>query len=158
MQHELAIKRRIDRHADNRADREKRGTGDRAGHLAAQDRKRNQRLARGQKPGRKQPPQHRRGRDEADDRPGQPAKLRAAPIERQQQRHRGSDHQRHARDIEFVRAVVPRQAAQRPTGHHQRDGAERQIDPEDERPMQMIGEEPAEHRAEMLALMNTTDV
>ena len=107
-----------------------------------------ERLARGQKSGRKQRPKHRRGGDEADDLPGQPAKLRAAPIERQQQRHRGADHQRNARDIEFMRAVVPRQPAQRPAGHHQRDGAERQIDPEDERPMQMIGQKPAEHRTE----------
>ena len=45
-----------------------------------------------------------------------------------------------------VRAVVPRQAAQRTRGHHQRDGAERQIDPENERPVQMIGEQAAEHR------------
>ncbi len=43
-------------------------------------------------------------------------------------------------------ALVARQPAQHPVGHQERDQAERQVDPEDHRPVQMLGEEAAEHR------------
>ena len=74
--------------------------------------------------------------------------MSATPIERQQQCHRGGDHECHAGNVERVRTVVPWQTAQGTRRHHQRDGAQRQIDPENERPVQVIGEQSAEHRAE----------
>jgi len=74
--------------------------------------------------------------------------LRAAPGERQHQRQRGADHQCRADHIEPVRPIVARQAPQYALGHHQRGGAERQVDPENQGPVQMIGQEPAQHGTE----------
>jgi len=42
--------------------------------------------------------------------------------------------------LELMRSIVTRQTPQGPLGHDQRDGAERQIDPENQRPVQVIGE------------------
>ena len=72
----------------------------------------------------------------------------AAPGERQHQGERCADHECPADNVEPVRPLVPRQGAQRPRGHHQRHGAERQVEPEDERPVQVIGQQSAKHRPE----------
>ena len=77
-----------------------------------------------------------------------PRIARAAPGHRQHQRQRGANHQQRADHVELVRSVVPRQFAQRAIGQHQRQQAERQIDPEDQRPMHVVGQHAAEHRAE----------
>ena len=133
---------------DERADCEECRAGDRACHPAAQDGERDERLARSQQAQREQHPQHGRAADQRPDLPGRPGIVRAAPVERQQQSDRGGDHQRHAGNVEFVRPVVARQPAKRAAGHHQGDRSQRQVDPEDERPMQMIGQKAAEHRTE----------
>ena len=52
-----------------------------------------------------------------------------------------------ARKSEFVRPIMTRQPAKRAPGHHQRHRSQRQIDPEDEGPMQMIRKKTAEYRA-----------
>ena len=121
---------------------------DRACHPAAQDGERDEGLARSQQSHRKQQPQHGRAADQRPDLPGHPAIVRAAPIERQQQGDRGGNHQRQAGNVELVRPVVARQPAKRTPGHHQGDRSQRQVDPEDKRPMQMIGQKAAEHRTE----------
>lgn len=73
--------------------------------------------------------------------------MRAAPAQRQQQRDGGRAHQQRAEHIELVRMVMGRQAAQGAVAHHAGADAERHVDPEDQRPVQMLGEEPAEDRA-----------
>ena len=113
-----------------------------------QDRQRNKRLARRQKPHREQPPEHNGAGEQANDPPRAPRIIRAAPGQRQHQRERGADHQTGADHVELVRPIVARQCPQRALGHDQRDRAERQIDPENQRPMQMIGQHSAQHRTE----------
>jgi len=45
-----------------------------------------------------------------------------------------------------VRLIVARQQLQHPVGEKKGGEAERQVDPENERPVQMLGEEAAERR------------
>ena len=74
--------------------------------------------------------------------------MRAAPGQRQHQRQRRRDHCRRAEDVELMPAIVARQFTQRAVGGCQRDDAERHIDPENQRPVQMVSEQTAEHRTE----------
>ena len=54
--------------------------------------------------------------------------------------------QRRAEEVELVRPVVPRQPAQQRQRHHHRDHAERDVHPEDHRPVQVFGDGAAERR------------
>src|ERR1700733_8293942 len=68
----LAIKRRINRNADEGADTEKSRTGDGAGQPAAKNAQRNEWLARGQEPAAERNPQQDGGGEKPDDLPGRP--------------------------------------------------------------------------------------
>ncbi len=74
--------------------------------------------------------------------------MRAPQAQRQHESERRADHQRRADDVELVRPVIARQTAQRAFGHDQSGTAERDVDPENERPVQVVGQQTANHRAE----------
>ncbi len=93
-------------------------------------------------------PGHRRARKQGRDLPGHPGIARAAPGHRQHEHDRRRHHQRGTDDVEPVRALVARQLVQRAIGDEERDGAHRQVDPEDQRPVHAIGEHAAEQRAD----------
>ena len=69
-------------------------------------------------------------------------------MQTQHQRHRGGDQQHGAQNVELVRAVVAGQALQRRIADEEGQCAQRQVDPEDQRPVQVLGEEAAERGAE----------
>ena len=69
-----------------------------------------------------------------------------APRQREQQRDRRRHHQQRADHIELVLARMKRHAAQHARGHAERHQAERQIDPENQRPVDMFSQKAAEHR------------
>ena len=71
---------------------------------------------------------------------------RAAPGQRQHQRDRGHHHQSGADEVELVAAVVARQALQLHVRQKRRRRRQRHVDPEYHRPVQMLGDESAEHR------------
>ena len=75
-----------------------------------------------------------------------PVEAAPAPGQRQQQRHRRRHHQQRADHVEPVLARMIRHALEHVGGHAERGEAERQVDPEDQRPVEMLGEEAAEHR------------
>jgi hypothetical protein len=86
------------------------------------------------------------GQQQAEDRRRGPGIAQPAPGQRQHERGRRAGQERGPEHIKAVRPLVARQAAQLRVGHGERQKAERQVDPEDRRPMQVFGEEPAEHR------------
>jgi hypothetical protein len=96
----------------------------------------------------KSDPHQRRRREQRQHRPREPRIAHAAPGEREQQQHRRQQHHRGPDHVELVRPVVARNELQRAVGHQHGDDAERQVDPEDERPVQIVGEEAAGERAE----------
>ena len=91
-------------------------------------------------------PQNRAERAANADGGGGPRKADAAPAQRQQDRHRGGDKQQGAEKVELVRPFVTGKAFQTPVGDEKRQQSERDIDPEDHRPMEVLGKKPAKHR------------
>ena len=147
-QHQFDVKRHENRQPDDGADPAKSHDHDPADQRLLHHGERDERLRRAQQPQRKQAPYHGRASNERDDLWRSPGVMLAAPGERQQQRERRCHHQPGAGEVEPMRALVARQAAQRPVSHQQRGGAERHVDPEDHRPVHIIGEHAAEHRAD----------
>ena len=68
-------------------------------------------------------------------------------VSAREQRHRGGHHQRGAGEIDLVGAFVDRHEFQLPVGQHRRRQGERHVEPKDHRPVQMLGNDAAEHRA-----------
>jgi hypothetical protein len=77
---------------------------------------------------------------------GGPRVAHAAHVERQHEGDAGEHDQRRADDVEPVRALVARQPAQQRRGDRQRGEPHRDVDPEDHRPVQVVGNEAAERR------------
>ena len=71
----------------------------------------------------------------------------AAQVQRQHERYARAHDQRGAEEVEAVRPLVARQPAQQRGRDRQRRKPHRDVDPEDHRPMQMVGDQAAERRA-----------
>ncbi len=112
-----------------------------------QDRNGNQRLRRGDQPQHEQTGHHAGHRQQGKQRRRRPGVARAAQVQRQHERHAGDDDQQRADDVEAMRPLVARQAAQHECGDRQRRQSQRDVDPEDHRPVQVLGDEAAEHGA-----------
>ena len=147
MHHDLEIERCIDGERDHGADpegrRKRRGQND----LVLQDRDRNEGLWCNREPPTEQAPQKRRRCDQAEDRRRHPGIARPAPSEGQQKQHRCCHHQDRTKNVELMRAVMPRQLLERRPAHPEGCKSERQVDPEDQRPVQMLDNEAADNRA-----------
>ena len=124
------------------------GIGDEgaAHHRIEQNRDRDQRLR-----GRDQARHEQRAADEREteqreDGRRAPGKARARQIEAEHESDAGGHDQGGADHVEPVRALMARQPAQQRRGHRQGGEAEREIEPEDRRPMQMVGQESAQRR------------
>ena len=72
--------------------------------------------------------------------------MHAAPAQRQEEEHGGERHQHRPQHVEAVRPLMAGKLAERAPGHPQGHGTQRQVDPEDHRPVQVLGEEAAQHR------------
>ena len=145
--HHLVIERHEDRQADG--DTLGAGGGEAAGahHRIVEHRERQERLRRPQHPPDECRTDDDRRNDQTDDLLRQPRIARAAPGQRQKQRHRGGHHQRGAGEIDLVGAFVDRHAFELPVGQHRRRQGERHVEPKNHRPVQMLGDDAAEHRA-----------
>ena len=144
--HRLEIDRQVDRQADIGAHAETGREHPHADHRVVQHAGGNQRLDRRLM---RQPNSTQNNADRATSaRIGAraPRIAQAAPAQREQDRHGRGDQQDGAEQVELVRPLVARQPLQAPIGDQERQQSERQVDPEDHRPVQMLGEKAAQHR------------
>ena len=93
-------------------------------------------------------PEQERQPDQPRDLRRRPGVARAAPGQRQQQGHRRAGDQHRAENVELVRPLMARQPLQRRVRHPVGGEPQRQVDPEDHRPVQRLGDHAAEHRPE----------
>ncbi|NVO15489.1 MAG: EAL domain-containing protein [Rhodoplanes sp.] len=144
--HGLVVEREKDGQAHR--GRHRPGAGQRAEphHRVAQDRRRQERLRRGGEPPDQQPGEQSRRGDESKDRRRKPRHPGATPAERQQEGDRRDRHQGGAEPVDPVRAVEARQASERAPGRRRDGNAERQVAPEDHRPVAVLGQHAADHR------------
>ncbi len=88
-----------------------------------------------------------RGAEHRDDGRRQPEEAVAAPGQHQHE-HDGGRHQQHAAEpVDLAAAVIDRDLAHLRQQQRQRGERQRQVDPEDHRPVQMLGEHAAQHRS-----------
>ncbi len=140
------IKRHIDRQAQHGAGRREARRHRTSHHRIGEHVEGQERLACALDAPDEEPRQHDRAGQEAEDQGRRPRQMHPAPGERQQQADGAQRQQRRAGHIEIVLALMPRQAPQGPVGHQIGEQAQRQVDPEDEGPVQMLGDEAAQHR------------
>ena len=77
---------------------------------------------------------------------GKPGITRPAPGEREQQRDGRGRHQTRAEQVELVLVFVARQAFEAPGRHKGRDQSEWNVEPEDDRPVEVLGQDAADDR------------
>ena len=141
------VDRQIDGRSDEGEHREEDRGGRRADHFVAKNVQRNQRFRRAPEMDDQHCAQEDAGgRKRQDGRrgPGQP---RAAQRQHEHQRDRRRGNERGPDNIEPVLAPHARQAAEPRMRHEECERADREIDPEDQRPREVLGEEAAEDRA-----------
>ncbi len=144
----LQVDRQHDVEPDDRAPAEAVGRDREADDRIGQDGDRDQRLGRGHEAHHEEYRHRHRDREQRQHRPRRPRQPHAAHVQRQHERHAREHDQDRADKIEPVRALIARQAPQQHGGDRQRREPHRDIDPEDDRPVQMFGEEAAEQRPE----------
>jgi hypothetical protein len=76
-----------------------------------------------------------------------PGKARAARGEREQQRNRRRHHQKASEYVELMRALVARQPLERLAACQKGQKTERDVDPENQRPVQIFRQHASEQRA-----------
>ena len=145
--HPLQIDRQKDVEPDDGAPAEGIG-GDRAAHdRILENGDRDQRLGRRQQAQHEQHGHDQRKGKERQDRQRRPGITDAGQVQRQHERHARAHDQRGAEEVEEMRPLVARKPAQQRCRDRQRRKPHRNVDPEDDRPMQMVGDQAAEQRA-----------
>ena len=143
----LQVDRQVDGKADigglQQEDRQRPGEND----AVAKDLQRNQGLLRPHEPKREQRPEDRRGGDDAENFGREPRIGAAAPVEREKQQRGRHDQQERSEAVDPVLFARACQFLERIVDDRHRHEPERQVDPEDQRPMQMLGEGAAEQRS-----------
>ena len=112
-----------------------------------EDRNGDQRLGCGGKPPDEHGPDAERYREQRQHRGRKPRIAPAAEIKRQHKRHASRDDCERAEHVEPVWTLVPGKPAQQRRRHREREEAERDVEPKDDRPMQLFRDEPAQRRA-----------
>jgi hypothetical protein len=82
----------------------------------------------------------------------------SAPGERQHQRDGRPHHQRGTDEVELVRTLVPRRGAAERCSEEISQRAKRQVEPENPRPVQVLGDEAADDRPPTVDTMKVDDV
>ena len=94
-----------------------------------------------------QAPKQRRADRQGEDLRRAPAVAATAPSERKHQRNRAGRHKDGAEHVELVRTIMARQPPEHVVGQQKGERRERHVDPEDPRPVQLLGDEAAEQRS-----------
>ena len=145
-EHGLQIHRQENVQRQDRAPAERMRHHGKPRDAIGQDGERNKRFLRGELAHDKTAAEYERASDQGQNRRGEPRIAHAAEIERQHERGACRHHQHRTGEVELVRPVMARQAAQHGQGQDHGADAEREIPQKDHPPIKMIADPAAQHR------------